>query len=133
MTIWSCIKDRRRQGLGIEDVNHDRAHAELTKEFAIVPRTRRPPDRMAMIQEKGREPATNDARCARKKDPAHGTRYVLRSGPQILVEPIERSLPSLFRRHLVVARRRVVVEAVVGALIDVSFVGNAGSAKRCVE
>src|SRR5580704_4397584 len=66
-------------------------------------------------------------------DPAHGARYVLRSGPQILVEPIERPLPRLFRRGLVVARRRVIVEAVVGALVDVPFVGNAGSAKRSVE
>src|SRR3984893_5747908 len=59
--------------------------------------------------------------------------YATSSGPQILVEPIERPSPRLFRRRLVVARRRVIVEAVVGALIDVSFVGNAGSAKRCVE
>src|ERR1700729_3915825 len=56
-----------------------------------------------------------------------------RSGPQILIEPIERPLPRLFRRRLVVARRRVIVEAVVGSLIDVAFVGDASPAERGVE
>src|ERR1700722_7724794 len=55
------------------------------------------------------------------------------SGSQVFVEPIERPLPCLFRRRLVVARRRVIVETVVGALVDVPLVGDAGSAERSVE
>src|SRR3984885_7392389 len=55
------------------------------------------------------------------------------SGAQIFVEPIERPLPSFFRRGLVVARRRVVVEAVVGVLVDVPLVGSAGPGESGVE
>src|ERR1700733_14820285 len=55
------------------------------------------------------------------------------SGAQISVEPIERPLPRFFRRGLVVARRRVVVKAVVGALIDMRLVGDASPAERRVE
>lgn len=62
-----------------------------------------------------------------------GQSYATYSGPQILVESIERSLPRLFRRRVVVAGRRVIVEAVVGALVDVPLVGDASSAKRRVE
>ena len=49
----------------------------------------------------------------------------IRSGPQVLVEPIERASPGFFRRRLIVAGGRVVVEAVVGALVDVTLVRNA--------
>src|ERR1700678_1089470 len=59
--------------------------------------------------------------------------YATSSGPQILVEPIERPSPRLFRRRLVVARRRFIVEAVVGASVDVPFVRNASPAERGVE
>src|SRR5712671_6398003 len=40
---------------------------------------------------------------------------------QVFVEPIQRVLPGFFGGGLVVTRRRVVVEAVIGALVDVTF------------
>ena len=56
-----------------------------------------------------------------------------RSSAQIFIEPVERSSPGLFRRRLVVGGRRVVVEAVVGVLVDMPLVGNAGLGKLGVE
>ena len=53
--------------------------------------------------------------------------------PQILVEPIERVLPSLFRGGFVITRCRVVVKAMVGSLVDMTFVGNLGFGERGVE
>src|SRR4051812_8106300 len=44
------------------------------------------------------------------------------SGAQVLVEEIERALPRKLRGGLVVARRRVVVEAVLRVGIDVGVV-----------
>src|SRR5689334_8534100 len=44
------------------------------------------------------------------------------SGPEVLREEIERALPRELRRRLVVARRRVVVEAVLRIRIDVGMV-----------
>src|SRR5271155_3233071 len=55
------------------------------------------------------------------------------SGAQIFVEPIDRPLPGFLCRGLIVARRRVVVEAVVGALIDMALVRNARRVKSGVE
>src|SRR5579871_4363660 len=55
------------------------------------------------------------------------------SGAQIFVEPIDRPLPRFLRRRLIVARRRVVVEAVIGALVDVSLVRNVRLTKGRVE
>src|SRR5205823_901589 len=52
---------------------------------------------------------------------------------QVFVEPIERVLPGLFRGGLVVARRRVVVEAVIGAFVDVSIMRHVGFAERLIE
>ena len=75
--LWLCLEHRRRQRLCVEDVDHHRARAELTNELGIVRRARRPPDRMAVGQQKGREPPPNDAPCSRQKDPAHGARSVL--------------------------------------------------------
>src|SRR6202042_1990265 len=97
---------------------------------------RRAPDPVALGQEKRREPAANDARRASQENTAHGTLVSLApapSSPQIFVEPIERSLPRLFRRGLIVAGGRVVVEAVVGVLVDVALMGDAGAAERRVE
>ena len=42
-------------------------------------------------------------------------------------------LPGLFRGGLVVARRRVVVEAVIGAFVDVSLMRHVGFAERLIE
>src|SRR5580698_4968845 len=106
--------------------------AEFTKECAIVRRTCRAPDFMAMGDKQRREPPANHARSARQEDPPHETslapisRQVL--GSQIFVEPINGPLPRFLRRRLVVARRRVVVEAVVGVLVDVALVGHASRA-----
>jgi hypothetical protein len=58
------LKDRRRQRFGVEHVDHDREGAQLPKEFALVQRTRRAPDRVAMGYEKRREAAADDARRA---------------------------------------------------------------------
>src|SRR5215831_18610085 len=44
---------------------------------------------------------------------------------QVFVEPVERALPGLFGGGFVVARRGVVVEAVIGALVDMPFMGDA--------
>jgi hypothetical protein len=74
------LEDGHGERLRVEDVDQDRTRAELTKEFAIVRRTRRPPDRMAVGHEEGRKPAANDAGCARKKDPAHETPSARRRG-----------------------------------------------------
>jgi hypothetical protein len=46
----------------------------------------------------------------------------VRSRLHVLAEPIQRALPGQLRGGLVVTRRRVVVEAVVGLRIDVSLV-----------
>src|SRR5712692_998787 len=43
---------------------------------------------------------------------------------QVFVEEIESALPGKLGRSLVIARRRVVVEAVIGALIHMHGVGN---------
>ena len=60
-----CLKDRCRQRFGVEHVDHDWERAQRTKEFTGLRRTRRAPDRVALGQEKRREPAANDARRAR--------------------------------------------------------------------
>jgi hypothetical protein len=49
-----------------------------------------------------------------------------RHSAQVLVEPIQRVLPSLLCSGFVVSRCRVVVETVVGALIDVTLVRHVG-------
>src|SRR5690349_9645653 len=53
--------------------------------------------------------------------------------PQILVEPVERVLPRLLGGGLVVARRRVVVEAVLGAFVDMALMHHLGLGQRLVE
>jgi hypothetical protein len=58
------LKDRCRQRICVEDVDHDGSGAEIAEEFAVLSRTCRTPDRMAMGQKKGREPAANNARRA---------------------------------------------------------------------
>src|SRR5271163_4261929 len=55
------------------------------------------------------------------------------SGPQIFVEPIDRPPPGFFGRRLIVAWRRVVVEAVVGAFVDVTLVRDARLGEGGVE
>jgi hypothetical protein len=55
-----CLKDRCRQRFGVEYVNYDRERAQLPENFPLVRRTRRAPDRVALGQEKRREPAAND-------------------------------------------------------------------------
>jgi len=53
------------------------------------------------------------------------TEAALRSA-QILVEPVQCALPSLLCSRLVVTGSRVVVEAVIGALIDMTLVRHVG-------
>jgi hypothetical protein len=43
----------------------------MAEEFAVLSRTCRAPDRMAVGQKKGREPAANDARRASQEDSRH--------------------------------------------------------------
>src|SRR5579862_9132012 len=60
-----------------------------------------------------------------------------RSGPagrsQVFVEPIERALPGELGGRVVVTRRRVVVEAVIGTLVDIAFVGDVGGRQGGIE
>src|SRR5580765_7692520 len=51
---------------------------------------------------------------------------------QVFVEPGERTVPRERGGVLVVARRRVVVEAVLRALVDVALVRHAGRLERFV-
>src|SRR5439155_26304622 len=53
-------------------------------------------------------------------------RRVTLSGSQVLVEPLQRAPPGQLGCRFVVARRGVVVEAVIGLGIDVAFVRNIG-------
>src|ERR1700733_12689038 len=96
----------------------------------VVPQTEWPRAKRRGVS---RRPITPAAPARKIRLMELGQSGATRSSPQIFVEPIERSLPRLFRRRLVVARRRVVVEAVVGALVDVRFVGNASPTERGVE
>ena len=43
------------------------------------------------------------------------------SGPQVFVEPLQRTLPGFLGRRFVIARGRIVMETVISALIDVTF------------
>src|SRR5882672_12352867 len=52
---------------------------------------------------------------------------------QIFVEPIQRVLPGFLGCGLVVTRRRVVVETVIGALIDVTFMWHVVGRERRIE
>jgi hypothetical protein len=47
--------------------------------------------------------------------------FTCRSGPQISVEPPQCALPGLFGCGLIVAGGRVVVEAVIGAFVDMTL------------
>src|SRR5205809_1652464 len=77
------------------------------------------PRHCAMTRYQG--PGTDKGR--RTKD--QGRRVTL-SGSQVLVEPLQRAPPGQLGCRFVVARRGVVVEAVIGLGIDVAFVRNIG-------
>ena len=55
------------------------------------------------------------------------------SGPQVLVEPLQCVLPRFFGRGFVVSGRRVVMEAVIGAFVDVTFVRHIGLRQGGIE
>ena len=55
------------------------------------------------------------------------------SGCQILVEPIQRVLPGFLGRCFVVTGRRVIVEAVIGGLVDVTLVRHVRGVERGIE
>ena len=59
-----------------------------------------------------------DGRVRRSRPFRLGNGALRDSAPQVLVEEVDRPLPGKLRGRLVVARRRVVVEAVLGAGID---------------
>ena len=65
--------------------------------------------------------------CSNSANAGHGL------SPQILVEPINRVLPSLLRGGFVVTRCRVVVKAMVGPVVDMTFMGDLGFGERGVE
>src|ERR1700678_1941861 len=106
-----------------------RTNSELSGE-RVVPQTEWP-----WVSRRGvsRRPMTPPAPARKIRLMELGQSYAASSGPQVFVEPSERPLPRLFRRRLVVARRRVIVEAVVGARVDMPLVGDAGRTQRRVE
>src|ERR1700720_3661333 len=54
-------------------------------------------------------------------------------GLQIFVEPIEGVLPGFLGRRFVVTRRRVVVETVIGTLVDVTLMRHMRSGECRIE
>src|SRR5947208_7646955 len=77
---------------------------------------------------KNQEPRTRDRQRTKDQGPRtkdQGRRVTL-SGSQVLVEPLQRAPPGQLGCRFVVARRGVVVEAVIGLGIDVAFVRNIG-------
>ena len=56
-----------------------------------------------------------------------GGRGVLRRSAQVLIEPVQRVLPRLLCGGFVVTGSRIVVETVIGASIDMTFVRHLGS------
>jgi hypothetical protein len=55
-----------------------------------------------------------------------GGRGVLRRSAQILIEPVQRVSPRLLYGGFVVTGGRIVVEAVIGASIDMTLVRHLG-------
>src|SRR5258705_13028522 len=55
------------------------------------------------------------------------------SGFQIFVEPIKRVLPGFFCCRFVVTRGRVVVEAVIGALVDMTLMRHVVGGERRIK
>src|SRR5215470_16022058 len=55
------------------------------------------------------------------------------SSPQVLIEPIQCALPSFLGGSLVVTRRRIVVEAVIGALVDMPLMWHLRLGQRGLE
>src|SRR5271169_4754243 len=55
------------------------------------------------------------------------------SAPQVLVEPIQRALPCLFSSGVIVPGGRVVMEAVIGAFVDVTFVRHVRLSEISIE
>src|SRR5271156_5932628 len=106
-----------------------RRNSPLSRE-RVVPQTEWPWARRRGVS---RRPMTPDAPARKIRLMELGKSFATSSGPQIFVEPIERPSPRLFCRRLVVAWRRVIVEAVVSARVDVPFVRNASPAERGVE
>src|SRR5437870_7484861 len=72
-------------------------------------------------------PGTDKGRRTRDQ----GRRVTL-SSSQVFVEPIQRAPPGQLGSRFVVARRGVVVEAVIGLGIDVALVRNVGCLQRRV-
>src|ERR1700719_3637883 len=66
-----------------------------------------------------------------RQPPAHP--LLVGSGPQVLIEPIQCALPSFLGGSLVVTGRRVVVEAVIGVLVDMSLMWHLRLGQRGVE
>ena len=64
---------------------------------------------------------------------AAGSRALVGSGPQVLVEPIECALPSFLGGSFVVTGRRIVVEALIGALVDVPLMRHLRHGQRGIE
>src|SRR5277367_3184428 len=85
---------------------------------------------LTVAGDRGSKPAPSSS-----ESPADPTSYVVRQGvsaqtlagclrvsPQVLVEPVQRVLPGLFGCGFVVTGGRVVVEAVIGAFVDMTLV-----------
>ena len=72
-------------------------------------------------------PSYNPLLTGRPSPPMRGIRTklypeVFGSASQVSVEPVQRMLPGLLGCGFVVTRRRVVMEAVIGALVNVTLV-----------
>src|SRR3984893_7212182 len=64
---------------------------------------------------------------------AAGSPTARRVRPEVLIEPIQCALPSFLGGSRVVTGRRVVVEAVIGALVDMSLMWHLRLGQRGVE
>src|SRR5277367_4772631 len=97
----------------------------------VVPHTEWPAARRSGVSRRPMTPAApaRNIRLTRFRQ----LRLTEPSCPQIFVEPIDRPPPGFFGRRLIVARRRVVVEAVVGAFVDVTLVRDARLGEGGVE
>src|SRR5580692_8757122 len=90
-------------------------------------------DKVLFILEPGDQAsgAVSSSAKRSRQPPAHP--LLVGSGPQVLIEPIHCALPSFLGGSLVVTGRRVVVEAVIGALVDMSLMWHLRLGQRRVE
>ena len=80
----------------------------------------------SLVHEAFRAPPQSGARCSvasqRRVALLTFRKWRIGDGAHVLVEPVHRALPGELGGGLVITRRRVVVEAVLGLRVDVAFV-----------